>query len=163
VTDPNPAMRPRPAAPEAPAGLRRVVAFLLANLTLSTLLTIAVFALRRSVVDYELAHTHVAPGVDVAVLRRTLENAVWLRVGGVLLVSVVYAFLIRRLRAGSRNAYRRVTWISALGIVAIALALVQGRYPVWMRAEQVLQGAVLAGLLWSTQQADVKRFFAKPA
>jgi putative effector of murein hydrolase len=91
-----------------------------------------------------------------------LETAVWTRVLGVLIVSVVYVFLIRRLRARSRSAYRRVTFISAAGLVAILLVLTQSHYPPWMRVEQVLQALVLAGLLWSTQQPDVKRFFAKP-
>lgn len=127
---------------------------LLANLALSVALTVCVLILRNSVVDYILAHENVRAD-QRETLRHTYSVSIWTRVAGNLVVSVVYAFLVRALLRGRRWAYRRVIFISLAGMVGLALVFITP-YPVWMRVEQVLQIAVLAALLYFVTRPEVK-------
>jgi hypothetical protein len=145
------------------SGLRRVIVLLLVNLGFSLVLTVLMFVFRNELVDYQLSHLRPPPGTDLAAMRIQLRSQVWSRSIGVLVVSMVYALLIRRLLAGKRRAYLRVIWISVAGLLGIVFLIVAGQYPVWMRIEQVAQAVVLASLLWAVTRPAVRARFRKPA
>ncbi|KAA2252677.1 hypothetical protein F0L68_34740 [Solihabitans fulvus] len=147
--------------PLTPA-LRRVVMLLCVNLGLSLVLTVLMFIFRDSVIDYQLAHMSLAPNADLDTVRGILRQAVWSRVISIVVVSLVYVFLVDRLRKGKRGAYRRVILISVIGLAGIGYLIIAGQYPVWMRVEQGLQAVVLAALLWSVTRPEVRARFAKP-
>jgi len=159
---PVPTYGPPPAMPPVPrpAALRPVVVLLLTNLALSIALTVAVLALRHSVIDYQLDHRNVPPELR-ADLRHTYESAIWSRVIGNLIASIVYTFLVRALLHGRRWAYRRVLWLSIAGLIGLALLFLTP-YPAWVRVEQVLQMAVLAALLYFVTRPDVRRYCQLP-
>jgi hypothetical protein len=146
--------------PPAPREIRPVVAPLLANLALSAALTIAVLIARHSVIDYQLAHHHYDTADARSTARTSLTIGLWSRVGGNILLSVIYYFLVRALLRGRRWAYRRVILLSIIGIVGLLVTLVTP-YPLWMHIEQVLQAAVLAGLLFFVTRPAVRGHFAK--
>jgi CBS domain containing-hemolysin-like protein len=137
-----------------------VVVLLLTNLGLSVALTVAVLALRRSVIDYQLDHRHVPENLRAS-LRDVYETTIWSRVLGNLVASVIYTFLVRALLQGRRWAYRRVLWISIAGIVGLGLLFLTP-YPAWVRVEQVLQMAVLAALLYFVTRPDVRAYCQRP-
>jgi hypothetical protein len=134
------------------SGLRRVIVLLLVNLGFSLVLTVLMFVFRNELVDYQLSHLRPPPGTDLAAMRIQLRSQVWSRSIGVLVVSMVYALLIRRL-----------LWISVAGLLGIVFLIVAGQYPVWMRIEQVAQAVVLASLLWAVTRPAVRARFRKPA
>lgn len=142
--------------PTPPRALRPVVALLLTNLGLSIVLTIAVLILRHSVIDYQLAHRHIAPG-QRSVTRHALSVTIWSRVFGNLVVSIVYTFLVRALLRGRRWAYRRVLFISIAGMVGLLLIFISP-YPAWMRIEQCVQVVVLAALLYFVTRPEVRAY-----
>jgi hypothetical protein len=164
-------MQPAPPPPESgeasngsaiywvPA-LRPVVVLLAANLGLSLLLTVVTVVARHSIVNYQLDHRHITDPQLRETLRHSYTYTIVGRVFGNIVVSVVYAFLVRALLRGRRWAYRRVVWISGAGIVALLLVQLSP-YPSWMRVEQLLQAAVLAGLLFFVARPEVRAHFAK--
>ena len=159
---------PSPQAAEASAGvgdktpreLRSVVALLVANLGLSVLLTVVTVLARNSIVDYQLDHRHIVNPAVRQTLRHSYTYAIIARVVGNVVVSIVYAFLVRALLRGRRWAYRRVVWISGAGIAGLLL-IQASPYPAWMRVEQLAQAAVLAGLLYFVTRPGVRAHFAK--
>ncbi|MGH8861464.1 MAG: hypothetical protein ACRDVG_09570 [Jatrophihabitantaceae bacterium] len=156
-------MPPPPAEPQAapvvpPAGLRPVVVLLLTNLGLSVLLTMIVIVLRHSLVTYQLDHQHVTDPDRRRLLRDSYSYSIIARVVGNVVVSVVYAFLVRALLRGRRWAYRRVVLLGAFGIVALGLLWLTP-YPWWMRVEQVVQSLVLAALLWFVTRPEIREHF----
>jgi hypothetical protein len=153
---------PDPGVAPVDSALRLVITLLLTNLGLSIVLTVLTFVFRDSIVDYQLAHTHLPPNADISRVRSVLQQAVWTRVAGVIVVSLVYLWLVHRLRRGHRRAYLRVIWLSAAGIVGVGYLILLGQYPVWMRVEQALQALVLATLLWAVTRKEVRYRFAKP-
>lgn len=160
---PYPSAPPPPEPPAepiiAPRPLRVVVALLIANLALSIALTIAVLIARHSVIGYQLDHRHITDPSQRQLLRRTYADALWVRVVGNVVVSVVYVFLVRALLRGRRWAYRRVIWIGIAG--SLALLFVQlTPYPLWMRAEQVVQALVLLTLVYFVTRPEVRSHFA---
>jgi hypothetical protein len=157
---PPPPPQPPPAArPPAPRELRPVVALLLTNLGLSVLLTITVLVARHSVVAYQLDHRHVTYPAERDVLRRSYTAGIYGRIFGNVVLSVVYAFLLRALFRGRRWAYRRVILLGAIGILGLVLVQLTP-YPAWMRAEQLVQALVLAALLWFVLRPQVRAHFA---
>ena len=146
--------------PPRPAALRPVVALLLTNLGLSIALTGAVLAMRHSVVTYQLDHRNI-PADLRSDFRQAYERAIWTRVLGNLVASVVYTFLVRALLHGRRWAYRRVLWLSIAGVVGLGLLFLTP-YPAWVRVEQVLQMAVLAALLYFVTRPDVRAYCQRP-
>ena len=144
------------------SALRLVLILMFVNLGLSVLTTALVLIFHTSVIDYQIAHTNVGPGVDVDMLRKTLQAALWGRLVGSVLVSAVYIWRAFALRRGSRNAYLRLYYIAIIGLVGIAyLIFVSTQYPVWMRVEQVLQALVLISLLIAVSRPAVRDRFAK--
>jgi len=77
----------------------------------------------------------------------------------VLLVAVVYGWVIRRLRAGSAAAYRRVRIVSAAGFVAVAGQLAFGGYPAWLRAIEGVQLLLLAALIVAVNRPVLRAAF----
>ncbi|HEY8728219.1 MAG TPA: hypothetical protein VIL94_01465, partial [Acidothermaceae bacterium] len=51
-------------------------------------------------------------------------------------------------------------WIASAGVVALLLVQLSP-YPSWMRVEQLLQAAVLAGLLFFVTRPELRAHFAK--
>jgi hypothetical protein len=157
--DPQPERRPM----DGP--LRLVIVLMFVNLGLSVVLTLLMLILHTSLVDYELAHSHLprnATPDQLAVMRKALQGALWGRVAGVVVVSALYVWRAAALRRGSRGAYRRMILICVVGLVGIAVLLTSAQYPVWMRVEQVLQGVVLIALLIAVTRAPVRERYAKP-
>jgi hypothetical protein len=148
------------AAVEAPRELRPVVVLLVVNLALSVILTVVTVLARHSIVNYQLDHRHITDPAVRATLRHSYVYTIIGRVIGNIVVSIVYVFLVRALLRGRRWAYRRVIWLAAAGIVG--LLLIQATpYPAWMRAEQLVQAAVLGGLLYFVTRPAVRAHFAK--
>jgi hypothetical protein len=177
VTQPPPTGEPYPFAPpppetyggiaqpvqpaERPVELRAVIGFLLANLTLSCLLTVFVVLTRHSLVNYQLDHRHISDPTVRDSLRTAYQDAIWARVFGNLVASIVYTFLVRALLHGKRWAYRRVLFLSIGGIIGL-LTLFATPYPAWIRVEQILQIAVLAGLLYLVTRPSVREWCVIP-
>jgi MFS family permease len=152
--------RPAINAAPAPKELRRVVVLLVVNLVLSLALTVITVVLKNSIIDYQLDHRHITDPHVRETLRNSYGYTIIGRVVGNIVVSIVYAFLVRALFRGRRWAYRRVIWLSAAGI--LGLLLIQATpYPAWMRVEQLVQAAVLAGMLYSVTRPSMRAHFAK--
>jgi hypothetical protein len=144
------------------SALRLVLILMFVNLGLSVLTTILVLIFRNSVIDYQLAHTHIPPGADLGLMRTALQDALWGRLVGSILVSAVYIWRAFALRRGSRGAYIRLYYIAIIGLIGIAyLIFVSTQYPTWMRVEQVLQAIVLVALLVAVSRPAVRDRFAK--
>jgi hypothetical protein len=52
---------------------------------------------------------------------------------------------------------------AVVGIAGIGYLVLSGQYPVWVRAEQIVQGLVLLGLLWAATRPAVRALIARPA
>lgn len=129
------------------------------NLALSIVLTIVTVLARHSVVNYQLDHRHITDPATRESLRNSYTGTIIGRVIGNIVVSVVYVFLVRALLRGRRWAYRRVIWLSAAGVVALVL-LQFTPYPIWMRAEQLVQALVLGALFYVVRRPAVRAHFA---
>jgi hypothetical protein len=145
-------------APPPPAELRPVVVLLLVNLGLSILLTVLVFALKNSVINYQLDHRHITDPHQRQIVRDSYSAGIIGRAVGNIVVSVVYVFLVRALVRGRRWAYRRVIIVGVAGIVGLGLLWLTP-YPAWMRVEQVAQALVLAGLVYCVTRPAVREHF----
>jgi hypothetical protein len=161
-------MAPMPGGYQAPqrqpmdSALRLVIILMFVNLGLSVLTTIVVLILHNSVIDYQIAHSHYPPDVDVDAIRKVLQTSLWGRVAGNVLVSALYVWRSFALRRGSRYAYLRTYYIAIVGLIGIVyLVAVSGQYPVWMRVEQIIQGVVLIGLLVAVSRPAVRARYAK--
>jgi uncharacterized membrane protein len=141
--------------------LRLVITLMFVNLGLSVVLTILMVIFHNSIVNYEFARTQVPAGSDPATVRSALQAAVWGRLAGVVVISVLYVWRSFSLRAGKRRAYLRLIWICAFGLAGIVYLLAGDKYPDWMRVEQVLQGIVLIALLIAVTRKPVRDRFAK--
>jgi hypothetical protein len=167
--NPNPDLPAAPPVtmPETPrlpmdGPLRLVIILMFANVGLSVVLTILMLIFHNSLVNYEFTHTHVPAGADAAIIRQGLESALWGRLAGVVIVSLLYVWRAAALRRGKRRAYLRLIWICAIGLLGIVYLIAGAQYPVWMRVEQVIQGCVLIALLVAVTRAPVRNRFAKP-
>lgn len=145
--------------------LRLVIVLMFVNVGLSLVLTVIMLILHTSLVDFELAHSHLpanASPAQVAAVRQALEAATWARLVGVVAVSGLYVWRAAALRRGSRGAYRRLIVICVVGVLGIVYLIAGGRYPVWMRVEQVIQGLVLLAMLAAVLRPQVRERYAKP-
>jgi len=116
-----------------PKAIRPVVTLLVASISAGVLVTVLSVA------------THAAPLGPNQVL--------------VLVVAVLYVWVIRRLRAGSRAAYRRVRIVSAAGFLLVAGQLALGGYPAWLRTAEAAQLAILAALVVAVNRPVVRAAF----
>jgi uncharacterized membrane protein len=154
-------MPPGPPRQPMDNALRLVITLMFVNLGLSVVLTLLMLIFHNSIINYEFARTQVPAGSDPAVVRNALQDALWGRVAGVVIVSALYVWRSFSLRAGKRGAYLRLIWICVIGLAGILYLLAGAKYPVWMRVEQVLQGIVLISLLITVTRKPVRDRFAK--
>jgi len=77
----------------------------------------------------------------------------------VLVVAALYGWVIRKLVAGSRAAYRRVRFVSAAGFLLVAGQVVAGGHPAWLRAAEGVQLALLAALIGAVNRRVVRAAF----
>lgn len=144
------------------SALRLVIILMFVNLGLSILTTIVVLILHNSVIDYQIAHSNYPPDVNIDAVRKILQNALWGRIAGNVIVSALYVWRSFALRRGSRYAYLRTYYIAIVGLIGIVyLVVVSTQYPVWMRVEQVVQGVVLLALLVAVSRPAVRARYAK--
>lgn len=141
--------------------LRLVIVLMFANVGLSVVLTLLMLIFNKSLVDYQLAHMHLPPNVDTTVLRKSLQDALWGRLAGVVIVAALYVWRASALRRGSRRAYLRLIWICVIGLAGIVYLIAAANYPWWMRVEQVIQGLVLISLLIAVTRPGVRNRYAK--
>ncbi|MBC3840206.1 hypothetical protein GXW82_08405 [Streptacidiphilus sp. 4-A2] len=92
-----------------------------------------------------------------------VNSAVWVR-GTVVVGS---ALLTRRFAAraarGSRRAYRRLRVVSTAMVTAIvAIVSLPGTFPLWMKAEQVVCGVLLAGVVAVVNRRQLRTLFTAP-
>ena len=132
---------------------------LIVNLGLSVVLTIITVLARHSIVAYQLDHRHVTDPDTRRALRDSYVYGTVGRVIGNIVVSIVYVFLVRALLRGRRWAYRRVIWLGIAGMAGLLL-LQLTPYPAWMRAEQLVQAAVLGLLVYFVLRPEVRAHFA---
>ena len=92
-----------------------MIVFSLINLALSVALTALVFANKNSIIDYQLDHRHVVDPQLRADLRSTYAGAIWGRVAGNVVASVMYAFLVRTVMLGGAARRARRAPSVALG------------------------------------------------
>jgi ABC-type Fe3+ transport system permease subunit len=155
---PDPVQRPVDSA------LRLVITLMFVNLGLSVLTTIITLIVHNSVLDYELARTHLPADANPAqldMIRSTLQTALWTKLVVTVLVAALYIWRAYSLRRGSRRAYLRLYYLCIAGLVGIAYLILGGQYPIWMRVEQGLQAAVLVALLVAVSRPQVRDRFAK--
>jgi hypothetical protein len=144
--------------PLAPRQLRPVVVLLLTNLGLSILLTVLVLANKNSIITFQLDHRHITDPTERDQLRNVYADSIWTRVLGNVVVSVIYAFLVRALLRGRRWAYRRVIFLGIAGVVGLGV-LWATPYPAWIRVEQVVQSIVLLALVYFVTRPEVREHF----
>jgi len=87
--------------------------------------------------------------------------AVWIR-GSIVVASAALLFVFaRRARGGAPRAFLRVRLISAIMLVAIILIIaLPGTFPVWMKLEQGVCGALLLAVVILVNGRGLRRFFA---
>jgi glucan phosphoethanolaminetransferase (alkaline phosphatase superfamily) len=142
--------------------VRRVVRLLLLNLGLSALLAVLFVIFHGSLLDYQVAHLNLPPDADVAAVREGLSIGLWSRVGGVVIIAIVYTVLLRRVRDGHRRAFVRILVISVVSLAGIAYLFASGQYPLWVDVEQGIQALVVLALLWAVTRPAVRAHF-RPA
>jgi hypothetical protein len=155
---------PDPGAQPVDSALRLVIILMFVNLGLSVLTTIITLILHDSVLNYEIAHSHLPPDAspaEVNMIRQTLQTSLWTKLGATVLVSALYIWRAYALRRGSRRAYLRLYYICIAGLIGIVYLIVAGQYPVWMRVEQGLQAVVLIALIIAVSRKEVRTRFAK--
>ncbi|MFI7424886.1 hypothetical protein [Nonomuraea sp. NPDC049684] len=83
----------------------------------------------------------------VAALGTDPGSTVWNRAGGVLAGSLICLVMVKKAQAGSRGAYTRVRWITAVaGAAMMVTAVIAGSLPLWFRAEQAVHALVIGAL-----------------
>lgn len=142
--------------------LRLVVTLMFVYLAMSLALSILLLIFHNSFVSYELARTHVPAGSTAASVRRTLQDGLWGRLVGALIIAAIYVWRAFRLRDGRRGAFLQMIGICIFGLAYLVYLLVSAKYPTWMRAEQIVQGVVLILLLLALTRKPVRGRFAKP-
>ncbi|HWE92178.1 MAG TPA: hypothetical protein VG317_22125 [Pseudonocardiaceae bacterium] len=155
---------PEPARQPVDSALRLVIMLMFVNLGLSVLTTIITLILHNSVLDYELAHTHLpanATPEQLAAIRTALQTSLWAKLATTVLVSGLYIWRAYSLRRGLRRAYLRLYYLCIIGLIGIGYLILGNQYPVWMRVEQGLQAAVLVALLIAVRRPQVRDRFAK--
>ncbi|MGE7186505.1 hypothetical protein ACQKKK_21800 [Peribacillus sp. NPDC006672] len=97
------------------------------------------------------------------IFRDNINGYVWLRSGGLAILSLVYIGFGFKLKERKRSAYIRVMIISIAGAFGIyALAIGGGDvYPLWMRLEQGIQGLLLIMIIIILTRPKNRIYFAK--
>ena len=101
-------------------------------------------------------------GILAVIDPKDVNWVVWLRGSVVAVACFVLVAVTAAVARGSRRAYVRMRWIALLaplGIVVIVLAPDTG-YPVWLKVEQVLLGALIVAVAVQLHRGAVRRAFA---
>jgi uncharacterized membrane protein len=99
------------------------------------------------------------------VLRRDdhamVTDAVWVRATIVVASSLLTFAFARRTAKGSRKGFLRLRIVSAVMVVAIVvLVALPGLFPVWLRIEQGVCGALLLGVVVLVNGRHLRSLFA---
>ncbi len=88
---------------------------------------------------------------------------VWLRGSVVAAASLVFVAVTRAAARGSRAAYTRMRWISILAPIGILLILIapDTGYPLWMKVEQGIVGAIIVAVAMILNRRPVRDAFPK--
>ena len=123
------------------AALRTVTALVGTYLAISALTLIAIVILRNN------------PAI--------VTTAVWIR-GSIVVASAALMFVFaRRAAAGAPRAFLRVRLISAIMLVAIVVIIaLPGTFPLWMKLEQGVCGALLLVVVILVNGRRPRSFFA---
>lgn len=146
------------------AALRPVLNLVYVNCVLSVLTAIITLMLQNSVLDYQLARAGLPPGASpsrVDGVRNGLEIGLWIKLGSMVLLSLIYVWRASGLKRGSRRPEIRLYYICLVGLVGVGYLILGGEYPVWMRVEQALQAAVLLALLFVVIRNHVRTHSAR--
>jgi hypothetical protein len=138
--------------PQQRRAVRLVVGLLVAGLVLGVTFAALTLIFRDGVLAYQRGRH---PEAEPDELARTL----WTRPIPILMVSLVYLVMARRLLRGAHRVYRRVRIVSVLGFVAVGWLFVSAEYPAWLRAVQAAQLAVLAALIVAVNRPVVRAAF----
>ncbi len=118
----------------------------------------------RPVLTMQLANLGLCAALCIAafVLRHSFLPVVWIRVIAILVVAVLMLFFGWQMSRGRRWAYVRAKWMAIGGTIGfVAIALLPGPYPDWMRIEQGVQALLFVVLAWLLTRAPIRGFFAK--
>jgi hypothetical protein len=123
------------------AALRAVTALIGAYLAISVLTLVAIVVLRN----------------DPAVV----STAVWIR-GSIVVASAALLFAFaRRAADGASRAFLRVRLVSAIMLVAIVVIVaLPGTFPLWMKVEQGVCGALLLAVVVLVNGRGVRAHFS---
>ena len=101
--------------------------------------------------------------VAVVMLRHhpsIVTDAVWVRTTIVAISSALTFTFAVRAGGGSRGAYRRLRILSLVMLVAIAVIIaLPGTFPVWLKVEQGLCGALLIGVVILANRRPTRALF----
>ncbi|MEE1788765.1 hypothetical protein PUR71_38570 [Streptomyces sp. SP17BM10] len=87
--------------------------------------------------------------------------AVWIRGSAVAASSLITLVLAAKAAGGSTGAFRRLRIISTAMLVAIVVIIAMpGTFPLWMKAEQALCGALLLGVAVILNGRHLRTLFA---
>lgn len=92
-----------------------------------------------------------------------VNPVVWIRGGAVAVAAPVLILVARAAARGRRGAFVRLRWISTIAPIGAALivAFPDNGYPVWMKAEQGLVGAIILIAAVQLNRPGVRALFPK--
>lgn len=104
-----------------------------------------------------------AAGVLTLVAPTEVNWVVWLRGSVVVVASLLFVLVTRAAARGSRRAYSRMRWISILAPIGICLIIVapDSGYPVWVKVEQAVVGAIIVAIAVLLNRRIVRAAFPK--
>jgi hypothetical protein len=90
-----------------------------------------------------------------------VNPAVWIRASIVTASSMLMAAFVAGAARGSARAYLRLRLVSAIMVVAIAVIVsLPGTFPVWLKIEQGVCGAILIGVVAIVNGRHLRSLFA---
>jgi hypothetical protein len=90
-----------------------------------------------------------------------VNPAVWIRGSIVIASSILMAAFVAGAARGSARAYLRLRLVSAIMVVAIAVIVsLPGTFPVWLKIEQGVCGAILIGVVAIVNGRHLRSLFA---
>jgi hypothetical protein len=90
-----------------------------------------------------------------------VNPAVWIRGSIVIASSMLMAAFVAGAARGSARAYLRLRLVSAIMVVAIAVIVsLPGTFPVWLKIEQGVCGAILIGVVAIVNGRHLRSLFA---
>jgi hypothetical protein len=102
--------------------------------------------------------------VAIVLMRRNaalVNPAVWIRASIVTASSMLMAAFVAGAARGSARAYLRLRLVSAIMVVAIAVIVsLPGTFPVWLKIEQGVCGAILIGVVAIVNGRHLRSLFA---